>query len=250
MNDPHVESLRYRLELAETLEFQDPPPLEQENDELRLRLAEGVLTVWPKKHFPSEEDATGAVEPYLRSWEIFEAISRSGRQELRFEFESAKVIDRDPPPPGAEQVVRLPTIVRERALYPPTFVSLEPCYPKPPEGFAVSYEVEFMWGRYERYLQGREPLLAMAYVCLTLLEHSVRHEPGKGPDREKAVRKYGVDKKVLDRLGHLTSILGDETEVRKVDSKNRPPTDEERRWIERCVLDLIRRVGEHNANSQ
>jgi hypothetical protein len=50
----------------------------------------------------------------------------------------------------------------------------------------------------------------------------------------------------LNKLGHLTSVLGDEAGARKVDerSQNRPPTNRERLWIERCVLTLIRRAGE------
>ena len=53
-------------------------------------------------------------------------------------------------------------------------------------------------------------------------------------------------------LGRLTSVLGDEAGARKVDaqSENRPPTDGERRWIERCVLALIRRAGKRAADPQ
>ncbi len=251
MNDPHVESLLYRLKTTETLKFKDPPPLEYATDELRLSLAEGWLTVWPNNHFASEEDARATVEPYLRTWEAAEAVRRFGRREMRFEFESSKVIDRDPPPPGAPQVVQLKSLEVRGEVFTPTVVSQELCYPPPPEGFVASPEVDFMLGRYDQYLKGGEPLLAMGYVCLTRLVHSARHEEGKG-QMEKTGRKYRVGKRVLKKLSYLTTVLGDETEARKVDahSENRPPNDKERRWIERCVLTLICRAGEHAADPQ
>ena len=252
MNDPHVEYLRYRIETAETLEFDHPPPLEKETDALLLRLAQGMLTVRPKDHLASEEEARGAVEPYLRAWEASEATRRFGRREVRFEFEASRVVDRDPPPAGAPQVLRPKSIPSGEAFGVPTVVSREPRYPEPPESFVASPEVEFMLGRYEQYLQGREPLLTMAYACLTRLEFGARHAQGNGGPRQKAAREYGVDENVLSTLGRLTAVLGDEVGARKVHAQgeNRPPTDTEKRWIERCILTLVRRAGEHAANPQ
>ncbi len=254
MNDPHVESLTYRLEIDETLEFVDPPLLEKENADLRLRLAEDSLTVWPKAHYASEEEAKLAIEPYLRAWEAFEAIRCVGRRQVRFVFVFPHVIDRDPPPPGSPQVVQLSgSIVGSSSMVGvPTVISQESRYPEPPEGFVASPEVEFMLGRYEQYLRGREPLLAMAYACLTRIEHEARHTRGGGNLRRKAALEYGVDEGVLRKLGYLTTFLGDEMGARKVaaQSENRPPKNSERRWIEGCVLVLIRRAGEQAADPQ
>lgn len=254
MNDPHVESLTYRLQTGETLEFDDPPPLEQENDALRLRLAEDVLTVWPKEHYAREDEARVAIEPYLRAWEISEALHRGGRQEMRFVFESSRVVDRDPPPPCSPQVVQLSgvSVGSSAVVGVPTVISWVRCYPDPPEGFVASPEVEFMLGRYDQYLRHREPLLAMAYACLTRLEHEARHTQGGGTLRRKAAREYRVDEDVLSKLGHLTTVLGDETGARKVEtqSENRPPTNREQRWIEGCMLALIRRAGQRAADPQ
>jgi hypothetical protein len=252
VNDPHVEYLTYRLETEESLEFEDPPPLEKESDDLRLRLAEDVLTVWPNDHFAREEEARENVEPYLRAWETFEALRRFGRREMRFVFESSRVVDRDPPPPGSSQVVQVKGIASVAAVGTVTAVSRERSYPEPPEGFVASPEVEFMLGRYDQYLRGREPLLAMAYACLTRLEHEARHARGGGTARRKAAREYGVDERVLSKLGHLTTVLGDEMGARKVEaqSENRPPNSREQSWIKGCVLTLIRRAGERSADPQ
>jgi hypothetical protein len=252
MNDPHVESLLYRLKTAETLEFKDPPPLEYATDELRMSLAEGWLTVWPNDHFASEEDARATVEPYLRTWEASEAVRRFGRREMRFEFESSKVIDRDPPPPGAPQVVQVKSLEMraELGIHIKGVLKKELCYPPPPEGFVASPEVEYMLARYEQYLKG-EPLLTMAYACLTFLRYFSENAPVENAHK-KVEHVYGVHKPVLDKLGNLTSVLGDYASARKVNaqSKHRPPSGKERRWIEQCVLTLIRRAGEHAADPQ
>jgi hypothetical protein len=246
-NDPHVESLTYRLETDETLEFEDPPPLEKERDDLRLRLAGDLLMVWPKEHYASEEEAREALEPYLRAWESFEAIRRAGRRVMRFVYAYAHVVDRDPAPSGTPQgaIEASATVTATGAV---TMISRR--YPEPPEGFVASPEVEFMLGRYDQYLRGQEPFLAMAYVCLTRLQHSARHALGEGKLMQKAAREYGVSERVLSTLSRLSTLLGDEAGARKVEagSENRPPTAEEQRWIERCVLALIRRAGERAAD--
>lgn len=99
MNDPHIDSLRYRLKTDESFEFADPPPLESEMPNFRLRLEDNVLTVRPKAHYPSVEAVREAVDPYLRAWEIAEAVRR-GRQKVHFEYQCAEVVDRAPSPEG------------------------------------------------------------------------------------------------------------------------------------------------------
>jgi hypothetical protein len=94
-------------------------------------------------------------------------------------------------------------------------------------------DATIMWEQHERYKQGRDRLLPMAYSCLTRLEHRARNYPASGK-RIKAAEMYWVDPEVLDKLGELTSTLGDEAEVRKLteQSQLRVPTTEEVKWIE------------------
>ena len=116
-------------------------------------------------------------------------------------------------------------------------------YPTPPTRFTVSPDVDTLWHRYEGYKHGREPLLGMAYACLTFLEAQVR-------GREKAARTYAIDTAVLRKLGDFTSNLGDERTARKFHTRStrRPPTGQEATWIDAAIRMIIRRVGEHDAD--
>lgn len=252
MNDPHVEYLIYRLRTTEGLNFKDPAPLDRQTDTMSFWLEDEVLTVWPREAFSSEEEAREAVDPYLRSWEAHEAIRHSGKKVIIFDFETSKALDQDPPPPGATQVIRPRSTQVGIEVWSPTVVQWDPHYPEPPESFVASDVVEFMLERYRQYRAGREPLLTMAYVCLTRVQFDCRNTPHKGQLRHKVAREYAVDYDVLAKLGHLTTVLGDEAGARKVGAQggNRAPTDKERRWIERCVLALIRRTGEYAADPQ
>jgi hypothetical protein len=69
MNDPHVESLCYRLTIDETHgRFENPPPLEHETAAYRMRLEDGVLTVEMKEHHATVESAKERVDNALRAW--------------------------------------------------------------------------------------------------------------------------------------------------------------------------------------
>lgn len=246
MNDPHVDSLRYCLKTDESLEFADPPPLEGETPTLLLRLEDDILTVRPKAHYASVDEAREAVDPYVTAWEIAEA-TRRGRRKVRFEYQSAQIVDRAPSPDGnqtASHVVSKFDTVRSVSRA----VERASSYPAPPGTFVASPDVETMWQRYEQYVQGREPLPSMAYFCLTVLETSARNVPGKGRNREKALRAYAIQDKVLGKLGELTSKYGDAETARKAGGTGRPLTSAERDWVEKCLRVLIRRVGEKAAD--
>lgn len=113
----------------------------------------------------------------------------------------------------------------------------------------LSPDAEAMWQRYEQYLRGYEPLLSMAYACLSRMEFAARNAPVKGA-RRKVEHVYGIEEAVLRKLGEFTTNLGDEAEARKVHarSENRPPNDRERAWIEAAVRVIVRRSGEHDAD--
>ena len=61
MNDPHVEELVYHIETGEGLNFQGPPPVEDETDAFRMILEDGVVTFFMKEHHPTEQSARQAV---------------------------------------------------------------------------------------------------------------------------------------------------------------------------------------------
>jgi hypothetical protein len=55
-----------------------------------------------RSHFPSEQEARAAVEPFLQCWEIHTALLQDSRlDDMRFEFRCPRMIDRNPPPPNS-----------------------------------------------------------------------------------------------------------------------------------------------------
>ena len=101
-------------------------------------------------------------------------------------------------------------------------------------------DVETMWQRYEGYLNSNEPLPAMAYFCLTVLE-------AKAGNPDKAAKAYRISKRVLGRLAELTSQHGDEKTARKMPNSPRALTEGEIAWIEVAVTGIIRRLAEHGS---
>jgi hypothetical protein len=237
--DPHVVSLRYRIKPSKGVTFgNDTWPIEREFDAFRLSVTHETATAHMKEHHATEDEAREVVEGYLRRLEIFEAVRPMGTG-VKFTFEEAEVVDRDPPPIYATARA-IPAIGSEAWAE----VVRELHLPDLPEVFAMSSDVEVMWNRYEGYLQKREPLLSVAYFCLT------RFRSGAGNNKEAASR-YRVSKNVLDELGKLASRSGDDTTARKWDSKPppQPLSDSEKVWVEEWVENAIRlliyRAGQH-----
>lgn len=184
------------------------------------------------EHYPTEEEGRIPVEAFLRAWEVSAALSR-GHEEIRFEFERAEMIDRQPRTDGT---VFLTGRVTAQVNVSATVIVVTSKYPSPPNDFAVVPLVETLWRRYERYSNGKEPLFAMSYFCLTVLER----EAG---DRRGAAAKFGVHKSVLNKIGELSSARGDETTARKATNQLQPASGNEVRWLEAAIRALITNVG-------
>jgi hypothetical protein len=250
MNDPHVVSLRYRLETDNTRSFANPSPLNGEKEPITWRLADGVLTCEMKTHYASPEEARAVVHPFLRGWELDEPLREGGLRAFWFTFEKAEVVDRNPLPPGTPQVIQLSSISSAGAGLQASLHRSQPMYPTPPVRFEVSPDIETLWHRYEGCRQGREPLLAMAYFCLSLLEWRASSRPGRGSARKKIKAEYGIAEDVVSTLGDFTTNLGDEKTARKLSVRNtrREPTTQEATWIDAAIRIIIHRVGEHAAD--
>jgi hypothetical protein len=237
VNDPHVEELIYHIDAGDRLNFRDPPPVKDETNAFRMILNDGVVAFSMKEHHPTEESARRAVEGYLRAWELDVALQYDSL-ELRFVFDRPKIIDRNPPPPsppGMPHTVALEAIASLRsASASGTRVVFRRQYPRPPRDFVADTDTTTMREQYERYKQGRDRLLPMAYSCLARLEHRARNHSARGNKRMKSASMYRVDYEVLDKLGELTNTLGDEVEARKLTSQSqlRAPTAQEVKWIE------------------
>jgi hypothetical protein len=240
MNDPHVQSLTYRLETGPSLSFINASPLDHETEYFRIRLEAEKLTVLMTEHHITVESARARVTPFLRTWEL-EHYLRNGPNAIHFVFEDAEVIDRRPRAEGHTYVhlarggmkitgSNMDTIFRPSK------------YPEPPSRLGVSPDVETMWNRLEGFHQGREPLTSMAYFCLTVVEVT-----GGGTARgrrEAAAKRYALDLEVLDKLGALVSERGNEDTARKFRPNLEPLRPEDETWIIAVVRLLIRRLAQ------
>src|SRR5215211_5969117 len=197
MNDPHVEALHYRLVSDETeATFDAPPAREADRGAFQVRLADGILTVTMTDHHATEASARAQIEPYLRAWSIKTALDYP-RLLMQFDYIGPTIVDRDPPPapPGSVVVPVQPLRMSVRSLQArvPIGPAVPREYPEPPVGFLASPDVEALWQRYDGYVHTREPLLTMAYFCLTVLERSARDWPTfltTSNSRGRAAAKY------------------------------------------------------------
>ena len=214
------------------------PPLEFATKETRFRLAAGELTCEMKVHLSTVEAARAVVESTLRAWEV-DADLRWGRDELRFKFEGADIIDRSPVSPAGE-INGTAFVVCGAAVVTATgSVSVHVTrghYPDPPpSAFRLTPDAQSLLDRYNRYLDGGEPLLDMAYFCLTVLEV-------QADGRSHAAAEYRIDQKVLSTIGTLTSKHGDRFSARKASAKFLL-TGSQCAWLEAAVRYLIWQVG-------
>lgn len=245
MNDPHVEILCYRVAANATVSYNKPEAVEWETDIFKAELSEGTLLCRMKEHFPSIESARHAVEQLLDAWKIATALELRAI-EIEFVFEDGQVIDRDPPPPGSTLIIRPASIVSQSTVGTPTLHITRNAYPKPTTRFRLTPDIETMWTRYQNYKADKEPLLSMAYFCLTIVEASASR--GKEGGRRKAATKYSIEYTVLDQLGILTSTKGDEVTARKAVSTSRPLSSREIAWIDAAIRAIILQLGEYDPN--
>jgi hypothetical protein len=244
MRDPHVEWLLYHIECAPTTSFRNPPPIQYDDPGFSLSVKDEKLRFTFKEHHASIPDAQASIAPFLRAWEIKIGLE-SGPGQIRFTYGSASVIDRNPPGPGETQVLGMTGLASGFATGRGTLHSERSLYPEPPRQFVVSPDVEILWQRYNIYVDKREPLSAMAFFCLTVLEHG-----GGRKNRGDVALKYKIDIGILNRLGDLTESRGDFLTARKMNPVRLVPyTPAEITWIETAVKAIIRRVAEIEGGS-
>lgn len=233
MNDPHVEALLYRVRHNESVDYTNASPLQHEEADFRIRIEDGSVRVDMKAHHPSEEAARSVVDSFLRAWE-FSAALDLGPGELQFEFESARIVDRNPSP-GVQYI---------RPLNVHSSVSFGPCqllverrqYPAPPSGIKRNGDVDLMFDRFLKFRRNESPLSEAAYFCFTVL--TIR-----GGGLKAVAHHFGISQKVLVTLSTLASTKGGD-EARKAAGAKQPHTPAERRWLEEAMKRMIIRAAE------
>lgn len=234
MNDPHVVGLEYCVEHGSGIDWSRASPLEVQEADFAIGIANKQVRFNFIKHFATEKEARAFVEnDFLGNWEFDVALKR-GPNAFKLRFERAEIVDRNP----AADVPSLsahsrsgPPKVHAR-LAPPTPRS----YPQPPSvGLKRTPDVDSMFNRYLGYLEGREPLPAVSYFCLTVLVNT------KG--RRAAADHFGIAFEVLRKIGELSSERGGAS-ARKAGGRDKDLSSEQQRWLESAVKTVIRRAAE------
>jgi hypothetical protein len=230
----YIAALHYRVVIRKGCTYDSPRPVAFDGPDANYRLDDDRLVATPKRDYATADDAREAIEPALRAWEA-RADLQYDPGEFRLEFDHADPAFRSPPPPGTilpgsgalrigqSSVVATATLTRH-------------AYPDPPVKFAFTPDVQVMHFRYTGSLAGREPLLSMAYFCLTNIEAIAQ-------GRDAAARLLAVDSKILKKLGDLSTNRGAEL-ARKAQGKAALLTSAEEHWLREALRRVIVRVGE------
>ena len=233
MNDPHVVALIYRIEHGDSIDYSKAKPLVVEEPGFRLSVEDMRARFEFKAHYATAEEARAAVADYIRVWEFDATLKRGNPESFRLRFEKAEIVDRRPTP-GAVRISGC--LIGGVATLSAKLTVSTPNYPSPPSGLAIDPDAETLYERYMGYRQKREPLPAMAYFCLTVLED------GAG-DRRAAARKYAIDVSVLKKIGDLTANRGG-SQARKAGGLATELGQQEQHFLDRAVKALVRRVAE------
>ena len=244
MNDPHVEKLYYRF-ISENPgdSFEKAQPLTITLGSFSVEIHDGQLVATPKDHYPGEESAKVEFEPILHSWESSAFLSPI-KLRIRFKFDHADVIDRNPTPGlvslhvhGVETIFTLGT---------PTLTVVHNLYPSPDTGFVASSLTDELIYRLQQYKDGRQTLPHVAYYILDKLEQEFGE--GKKGKRTEAAKVLNVNYAVLDKFGNYSN-KPDVRIGRHASRHDIPLTREELVWLEEVAFRLVRRVGEINAGT-
>lgn len=237
MRDPHVQALLYQIGTDVGLSYDNPDPISFTNSLGNFQMKDGVLRIVPTEHFCDISSLRMSIDPFLEAWEIATDLT-SNVGTIRFSFERGEVVDRDPPPSGSPQIIKL------NGMSTSTFggrVSLHLTfrkYPEPPKPFSATPDVQSAYRRWIGYRCGKEPLQAMAYFVLTVVERSAH-------GRKKAANTFFIAKDILQKIGELTSKNGDESTARKATAVGKALTASEKQWLEEATRKVIHRLGEH-----
>lgn len=234
MNDPHVESLHYRIKYSDSVDFSKASPLNHEEPDFTVRIEHGHAKILMKTHCPTPDLAREIVAPFLRAWEL-SALLEDRQARMEFRFNRAEVIDRRP----EAGVVHVPTVQNYSAAYPPTIQAGRNRYPSPPVGLTLDSTVERMLLRYQDYLDGRTFLGDAANYCFTELQEAA--------GRSGIEERFGIDQSVLQRLTGLTDTKGGK-QARKAKGAQAEFKPDQRAWLEAAIPIMIRRAAEVACN--
>lgn len=233
MNDPHVVVLIYHIEHDNSVNYEKTRPLVRDEPAFRVKVKDEKVYFKLKEHYATESEARKSIKEYIRVWE-FDAGLRGDPDDFKLKFDRAKIVDRNPTP-GKISVSATPVRL-EVAVSVPAVTKAPSNYPSPPSGLSIDPDVQTMYDRYMNYFRGHEPLPSMAYFCLTILEYIAK-------TRKAAAQHFNISKRVLDKIGELSSKKGGPSEARKAGAYD-DLTEQERRFLKEAVKKMIYRAAE------
>lgn len=241
MKNPRVETLFYEVKGGKTVTYDDPAELDFSNSIGRFTTLNGVLHIQPTAHFVRESSARSVVEPFLETWRVCANLESGCSDTIRFQFLKSQIIDLDPPLPGESQTIYVEVGDYVTVFGDVSFHVTRRSYPASPLFVGgLSPNAESAYLRWIAYKEGSEPLQAMAYFVLTILE-------GVGNNRRtRAAANYQIDKPILDEIGRLTSTRGSNLTARKAGASG-DLLGGERDWLERAIPRTILRIAETDA---
>jgi hypothetical protein len=212
-----------------------------------MHLEDEILQIRPDADYCSVTAARSEVEPLLERW----ALSCDLEYDNRFDFE---YVDAEVESQLPGEQLRLASFTASACRLVANASVIRSQYPIPPKGIEISPSVRSMLNRYRGYREGKEPLMSMAYYCLTEVETlgSMSGQPvrGKKSDRKRAhaAATLNIDEAILNTLGDLTSNKGG-SRARKSAGKQLPETPTEAQWVRLVVKALIRRTAQYEAGA-
>lgn len=242
MVDPHVEKIIYRAVTYTNIIYENPERLIFEHEIGIFELKDDILTITPKEHFSTEDEIRKRVEAFLRSWEI-ETDLTSNLGEIRFQFDSIHLIDRNPPS-GRAGTLRAKlddAILFSDAV---TTILVRKHYPKPPTAFHANLHVQHAHSRWLKFKENQESLQSTAYYVLSLTDSLFK-------SRVNASRSLNISKNILGRVGEFCSRRGTPQTARKAPEKDyQELTSLEKQWLEEATKLIILRLGEHASGKE
>jgi HAMP domain-containing protein len=236
LNLPRIESLTFQISSDPHTRYEHPEQMAFANALGQFQTGDGMLVWWPDEDFFDIEEAKRAVASFLSDWEVHAAI-QGMPEALRFRFDHTEFEPLISRGPGETVVLAAAAAFAVSAVA--SAIVIRKRYPAPPLDFHATTEVETAFRRWRAYLEGREPLLSMAYFVFTVLV------PENGRSRQEASALFAIEETVLRTLSGLSSVRSG-LDARKFTASNPVPlSDHERAWLEDAVRRLIYRLGEH-----
>ena len=234
MNDPYVVALIYHIEHDNSVNYEKTRPLFRDEPAFRVKVKDKKVCFKLKGDYATEAETRKSIDEYIRVWEL-DAGLRQGHDYFELKFDRAKIVDRNPTPGE----IRVSAASTAETTDSATVTEAPLDYPSPPSGLSIDPDIQTMYDRYMNHRRGYEPLPGMAYFCLTILEYIAK-------TRKAAAQHFNISKRVLDKIGTLSSKKGG-PEARKREGSDKDLTGPERHFLEEAVKKTIYRMAEKSA---